>query len=259
MEGAPTPCVATHLLARCTTNEKRDKGKMGLRGKVKKGELTSEGRQVLERCRFRGSSGDDDGVLHGVVLLEGLDKLSDGGSLLADGNVDTVELLGLVGSVVPSLLVQDGIEGNSSLSGLTVTNDQLTLTTSDGHHGIDGLETSLNWLVDGLSGQDTGGLQLGTTLLGGLDGPLTIDGVSKGVNDTAKHLETDRNIDLVFNKYCPSAHISVSLTISPVRLTVSPSLTRRSEPKSTTPTCPASRFMHIPLTPEANLYIDESR
>jgi hypothetical protein len=36
-------------------------------------------------------------------------------------------------------------------------------------------------------------------------------------------------------------------------LTVSPSLTRRSEPKSTTPTWPASRFMHMPLTPEANL------
>ncbi len=43
------------------------------------------------------------------------------------------------------------------------------------------------------------------------------------------------------------------LTISPVRLTLSPSLTRRSEPKSTTPTWPASRFMHMPLTPEANL------
>ena len=43
------------------------------------------------------------------------------------------------------------------------------------------------------------------------------------------------------------------LTISPVRLTVSPSLTRRSEPKSTTPTWPASKFMHIPLTPDANL------
>lgn len=30
-------------------------------------------------------------------------------------------------------------------------------------------------------------------------------------------------------------------------------MTRRSEPKSTTPTWPASRFMHMPLTPEANL------
>lgn len=42
-------------------------------------------------------------------------------------------------------------------------------------------------------------------------------------------------------------------TISPVRFTVSPSLTRRSDPKSTTPTCPASRFIHMPFTPDANL------
>lgn len=39
----------------------------------------------------------------------------------------------------------------------------------------------------------------------------------------------------------------------PVRLTTSPSLTSRSEPKSTTPTWPASKFMHMPLTPDANL------
>jgi hypothetical protein len=43
MEGAPTPCVATHLLARCTTNEKRDKGKMGLRGKVKRENSPAKG------------------------------------------------------------------------------------------------------------------------------------------------------------------------------------------------------------------------
>jgi hypothetical protein len=47
--------------------------------------------------------------------------------------------------------------------------------------------------------------------------------------------------------------VLVQLTISPVRRTVSPSLTRRSEPNNTIPTWPASRFMHIPLTPEANL------
>lgn len=49
-------------------------------------------------------------------------------------------------------------------------------------------------------------------------------------------------------RYSCSVH-----TISPVRLTVSPSLTNRSEPKSTTPTWPASKFMHMPLTPDANL------
>lgn len=57
----------------------------------------------LEGRSLRGGGGNDDGVLHGVVLFKGLDELGDGGSLLTNGNVDTVKLLLLVGSLVPSL------------------------------------------------------------------------------------------------------------------------------------------------------------
>jgi hypothetical protein len=63
---------------------------------------TSEGSDVLERGGLGGGGGDNDGVLHGVVLLEGLDKLGDGGTLLADGDVDAVKLLGLIVGVVPT-------------------------------------------------------------------------------------------------------------------------------------------------------------
>jgi hypothetical protein len=58
---------------------------------------------VLERGGLGGSGGNDDGVLHGVVLLKGLDELGNGGSLLTNGDVDAVKLLGLVGALVPSL------------------------------------------------------------------------------------------------------------------------------------------------------------
>jgi hypothetical protein len=156
----------------------------------------SEGSEVLQRSGLGSSSSNDDGVLHGVVLLKGLNELSDSGTLLTDGNVDTVQLLALVGSVVPSLLVKHGIESNSGLSGLTVTNDQLTLTTADGDHGVDRLQTSLDGLVDGATGQNTRGLELSTALGLGVDGALAIDGVTKGINDTAKKFGTDRNVDL---------------------------------------------------------------
>lgn len=92
---------------------------------------TREGSKVLERGSLGGSRSDDDGVLHGVVLLKGLDELSDGRSLLANGNVDTVELLGLVGTVVPLLLVKNGVDGESGFTSLTVTNDKLSLTTTN--------------------------------------------------------------------------------------------------------------------------------
>jgi hypothetical protein len=61
------------------------------------------GNCLLQGSSLGGSGGNNDGVLHGVVLLKGLDELGDGGSLLTDGDVDTVELLGLVGTLVPSL------------------------------------------------------------------------------------------------------------------------------------------------------------
>jgi hypothetical protein len=94
-------------------------------------------------------------------------------------------------------LVQHGVESDGSLSGLTVTNDQLTLTTANGHHGVDGLETSLYGLVDGTTGQDTGGLELSTAPLGGLDGALSIDGVAEGVDNTSEKSLTDGNVDLL--------------------------------------------------------------
>ena len=56
----------------------------------------------LTRSGLRGSGGNDDGVLHGVVLLKGLDELSDSRTLLTDGNVDAVKLLGLVVAVIPT-------------------------------------------------------------------------------------------------------------------------------------------------------------
>jgi hypothetical protein len=79
---------------------------------------------------------------------------------------------------------------------LAITNDQLTLTTADGNHGVNGLETSLYGLVDGTAGQDTGGLELGTALLGGLDGTLSVDGVTESVNDTTEEGLADRDVDL---------------------------------------------------------------
>lgn len=92
---------------------------------------TREGSEVLEGSGLRGGSSDNDGVLHGIVLLKGLDELSDGRSLLANGNVDTVELLGLVGTVVPLLLVKNGVNGDSGFTSLTVTNDKLSLATTN--------------------------------------------------------------------------------------------------------------------------------
>lgn len=68
------------------------------------------------------------------MISKDLHNVGDGGSLLADSDVDAVKLLGVlsVGVVEGGLLVDDGIDGDGSLSSLSVTNDELSLATTDG-------------------------------------------------------------------------------------------------------------------------------
>ena len=68
------------------------------------------------------------------MISKDLNNVRDGGSLLTDGDVDAVKLLGIlsVGVVEGGLLVDDGIDGDGSLSSLSVTNDKLSLATTDG-------------------------------------------------------------------------------------------------------------------------------
>ena len=94
---------------------------------------TGVGSQELERSGVGGSGGDDDRVLHAISVLEKAHDVGHGGALLADGNVDAVERLGVVTGLEDSLLVDDCVDGNSGLASLSVTNDQLTLASANGH------------------------------------------------------------------------------------------------------------------------------
>jgi len=92
------------------------------------------GSQELKRGSLRGGGGNDDGVLERVVITEDLHDVGNCGSLLTDGNVDAVKLLVVisVGIVEGRLLVDDGIDGDGSLTGLSVTNNELSLTSANG-------------------------------------------------------------------------------------------------------------------------------
>lgn len=202
------------------------RGKRGEKQRCKeRKELTGKGCNVLQRSSLRGGSSDDNGVLHGVVLLKGLDQLGNSRALLTDGNVDAVELLGLVVGVVPALLVQNGVETDGGFAGLTVTNNQFSLAATNGDHGVDTLETSLDRLVDGSARENTGSLQLSTASLLGLDGALAINGVTKSVDNAAKHLHSDGNInlfrqlDLVSFPECPEPTYNFTSTLDCLSLT----------------------------------------
>ena len=91
------------------------------------------GGQELEWGGIRCGGSNNNGVLHAVSLLEETHDVGDGGSLLSDGDVDAVEGLGVVTSLEDLLLVDDGINGDGGLASLSVTNDQLTLSSANRH------------------------------------------------------------------------------------------------------------------------------
>jgi hypothetical protein len=96
---------------------------------------------------------------------------------------------------VGSLLVKNGVDGDGGLTSLSVTNNQLTLTTTNRHKGVYGLETSLHGLVDGLSWDNARGLELNSLSLVGKDGALAVDGVAESIDNTTEHTVTDGDID----------------------------------------------------------------
>src|SRR5258708_7194315 len=100
---------------------------------------TRERRQELQRGRLGRRGRDDDRVVERAALLERLDDLGDRRALLADGDVDAVELGALVRAGVDRLLVQDGVDGDRGLAGLAVADDQLALAAADRDQGVDGL------------------------------------------------------------------------------------------------------------------------
>ena len=96
----------------------------------------SERRQVPERRWVLGRDGDHDAVLHRAFLFEDVDHLGDRRRFLADGDIDADQ--------VATALVDDRVEGDGRLARLAVADDQLALPTTDGNHGVDGLDARLD-------------------------------------------------------------------------------------------------------------------
>mmetsp|Transcript_108989 Transcript_108989/g.150728 ORF Transcript_108989/g.150728 Transcript_108989/m.150728 type:complete len:396 (-) Transcript_108989:302-1489(-) len=151
--------------------------------------------QVLKRSGLGGGSSNNDRVLEGIRVSEELDNVSNSGSLLTNSNVDRVELLVDLIVIESRLLVKDSINSNSGFTSLSVTNDELTLASTNRHKSINGLKTSLHRLVDGLSRHDTGSLKFDSLSLIRINGTLTIDGVTKSINNSTEKTFTERNID----------------------------------------------------------------
>ena len=145
---------------------------------------------VLQRSRSGTTSVDDDGVIHRAVLAEHFHNARYRGILLTDGNVNADH--GFRGAPV-LLLVDDAVKANSGLARLAVADDQLALTTTHGNHAVDGLDSELERLLDGLTRGDAGGNDVNLAGLGGADRRTAVDCNAERINHASEQLWTDRH------------------------------------------------------------------
>ena len=156
---------------------------------------TGVGGQELETGGFGGSGSHDGGVLEGTVGVEEAVDTSDVGATLTDGDVDGNDGVLLQDLLVHADLVDDGGDGDGGLASLTITDDEFTLTTADGDHGVDGLETGEEVDGDGGAGDDVGGTGIDSAEFleerAGLGEETDGDFVAEGVDDLAEDAATD--------------------------------------------------------------------
>ena len=92
-------------------------------------------------------------------------------------------------------MVEHAIEGNSGFSGLSVTDDQLTLAPTNWYQRVDALETGLHGLVDGLPGDDTWSFDINPSPFFAVDGTFAVEWVTESVDNTSEKLWADWHID----------------------------------------------------------------
>ena len=116
-------------------------------------------------------------------MLQRAHHVLDRRCLLTDGNVDTGHVL--------TFLVDDGVDGDSGLTRLAVTNDQFALATADRHHRVDGLQTGLHRLAHRLTCDHARGHFFDHVGHLGVDRAFAVDRLAQRVHHTANQLGAD--------------------------------------------------------------------
>src|SRR4051794_2757421 len=154
-----------------------------------------ERRKILHRRRVGGGGGDHDGIFQRALLLEHFDELGYGRALLADGDIDAIQLDLFVAGGVERLLVEDGVERDRGLAGLAVADDQLALAAADRDQRVDRLQAGRHRLVDRFARNDAGGLDVDAHALVGLDRALAVDRIAERIDHAAEQALADRRVD----------------------------------------------------------------
>src|SRR5258705_972254 len=150
---------------------------------------------VLHRRRIGCGRRNDDRIFERALLFQHLDELGNRGALLADRDVNAIQLDLLVAGGVERLLVEDGVERDRGLAGLAVADDQLALAAADRDQRIDGLEAGRHRLVNRLARNDAGRLDVDALAFRGLDRALAVDRIAERIDHAAEQALAHRSVD----------------------------------------------------------------
>src|SRR5205807_4336759 len=116
-------------------------------------------------------------------------------TLLADRDIDAIELDLLVPLGVERLLIQNSVERDCSLAGLAVADDQFALAAADRDQGVNRLQTGRHRLVDRFARDDAGRLDVDALAFARLNRALAVDWIAERIDHTAEQALADRRID----------------------------------------------------------------
>ena len=140
---------------------------------------------ILQRRRFAGGSGYQDRIIHSSIFCQCINDLGDRRGLLTDSHIYTDHIF--------TPLIDDRICGNGCLTGLTVTDDQLTLAAADGKHGVNGQNTGLQRYGNGFTGSNARCFMLDGTIFLDVKITFTVNGLTQSVDYTSQKLLRYRN------------------------------------------------------------------
>ena len=135
--------------------------------------------QVLQRRTVGSGCGDNDGICHGAVFFQDTDNARHSGRFLTDGNI--------YANYAAVFLIDDRIDRDRCLSGLSVTDNKLSLSSSNRYHGINCLNTGLQRHLYRLAVGDPRRFDLDKAGFCRTYFPLAVNRYTQRIDDTADH------------------------------------------------------------------------
>ena len=118
------------------------------------------------------------------MLLQCGNNFSQSGCFLPDSYIHTDDVF--------ALLVQNCVHSNGRFAGLTVTDDQFSLSPSDRKHCVNGKDPCLQRYVYGFSVDDSRRFSLNREIPIGLDRSVSVDRSAQRINHTSDQSIPDR-------------------------------------------------------------------